>query len=172
MVRRFGNTWWGKAWLDALEQRALVDPNRLPRGRTYARQDRVMDLELGPGQLRARVLGTSMYRSSLHLRVLTDSEWDHVLDTVMSRASNAAALLAGEVPPAIGDLVLPDRGDLGPDCSCTDWAEPCKHVAALCYIAAPFEPTPPSGQYLARIVEPARLYGFPAWYIEKLESFG
>lgn len=136
MARQFGHTWWGKAWLDALEQRALVDPNRLPRGRTYARQDRVIGLELGPGELRSRVRGTEIYTTSLYLRVLTDAEWDAVLDTVMTKASNAAALLAGEVPSAIGDLVLPDRGDLGPECSCPDWAEPCKHVAALCYVAA------------------------------------
>ena len=31
--RTFGNTWWGKQWLDALSN---VDyDNRLPRGRTY-----------------------------------------------------------------------------------------------------------------------------------------
>lgn len=135
-VRQFGNTWWGAAWLDALEKRALIDPNRLPRGRTYARQDRVFDLELGPGLLRAQVEGTSTYTSSLSMRVLTDAEWNVVLDTVMQQARNAATLLAGEVPSAIGDLVLPDLGDLGPECSCPDWADPCKHVAALCYIAA------------------------------------
>lgn len=137
MTRRtFGHTWWGKAWLDALEKRALVDPNRLPRGRTYARQDRVTEVELSPGLLRARVRGTDEYSTQLSVRQLTDPEWDRVIDVIMGQAVNAASLLAGEVPQAIGDLVLPDRGDLGPDCSCPDWAEPCKHAAALCYIAA------------------------------------
>jgi len=137
-VRQFGNTWWGKAWLDALEQRALVDPNRLPRGRTYARQDRVQDLDISPGELRAQVWGNrdDPYTTTLSLRVLSTTEWDALLDQVMDKASNVAALLAGEVPREIGDQVLPDRGDLGPECSCPDWAEPCKHVAALCYVAA------------------------------------
>lgn len=137
-VRQFGATWWGKAWLDALEQRALVDPNRLPRGRTYARQDRVRSLEVAPGELRASVWGNrnDPYLTTLSLRTLSDSEWDRVLDTIMNKASNTAALLAGQVPRDIGELVLPERGDLGPDCSCPDWAEPCKHAAALCYIAA------------------------------------
>ena len=137
-VRQFGNTWWGKAWLDALEQRALIDPNRLPRGRTYARQDRVRNIELSPGELRAQVWGSRdvPYTTTLSMRVLTNSEWDMVLDLAMTKASNVAALLAGEVPKEIGDHVLPDRGDLGPECSCPDWAEPCKHVAALCYVAA------------------------------------
>ena len=137
MARRtFGATWWGAAWLDALENRALADPNRLPRGRTYARQDRVVDLELSPGLIQARVWGTDRYATQLSVRVLTDAEWDTVLETVMSQAANAAALLSGEVPKAIGDLVLPDKGDLGPDCSCPDGAEPCKHAAALCYVVA------------------------------------
>lgn len=137
-VRQFGNTWWGKAWLEALEQRALVDPNRLPRGRTYARQDRVQSLEVSPGELRASVWGNreEPYLTTLSLRTLDDAEWDGLLDIVMDRASNTAALLAGEVPRDISDFVLPVEGDLGPDCSCPDWAEPCKHAAALCYVAA------------------------------------
>ncbi|MEM7094576.1 MAG: SWIM zinc finger family protein [Actinomycetota bacterium] len=137
MARRtFGATWWGAAWLDALEQRALEDPNRLPRGRTYARQDRVTDVELSPGLVQARVWGTERYHTQMSVRVLSEQEWEQVLDTIMSKAANAAALLAGEVPADLGPLVLPGRGDLGPDCSCPDWAEPCKHVAALCYVLA------------------------------------
>jgi uncharacterized Zn finger protein len=137
MARRsFGSTWWGAAWLDALEKRALADPNRLPRGRTYARQDRVVDLELSPGLVQARVWGSDRYATQLSVRLLSDAEWDQVLETVMAQAANAAALLSGEVPKAIGDLVLPDKGDLSPDCSCPDSAEPCKHAAALCYVVA------------------------------------
>jgi len=137
-ARSFGETWWGKAWLEALESRALEDPNRLPRGRTYARQDRVQDVELSPGLLRASVWGTAdgPYVASLSLRVLDDATWDEMFDLAMSKASAMAALLAGEVPRELDEYVLPDRGDLGPECSCPDWAEPCKHVAALCYVAA------------------------------------
>lgn len=137
-TRQFGNTWWGRAWLEALERRALVDPNRLPRGRTYARQDRVRALELSPGRLQAIVHGSRIepYTTTLSLRQLSESEWDHVLEVAMDKASNVAGLLAGEVPPEIGVLVLPGRGELGPACSCPDWAEPCKHAAALCYVAA------------------------------------
>ncbi len=137
-VRQFGTTWWGKAWLDALEQRSLIDPNRLPRGRTYARQDRVRDIELSPGELRAQVSGNQEgpYTTTLSMRVLADSEWDTVLDLAMTKASNVAALLAGQVPIEIVDLVLPDRADLIPVCSRPDCAEPSKPVAALCYVAA------------------------------------
>ena len=135
-VRQFGNTWWGEAWLDALAQRALIDPNRLPRGRTYARQDRVVDPELEPGLLSAHVEGTEVYSTSLGVRRLSDREWDQLLDRVTGQAKLAATLLAGEVPHELEDVLFPDAGDLTPDCSCPDWAEPCKHAAALCYVAA------------------------------------
>jgi hypothetical protein len=42
---------------------------------------------------------------------------------------------------------------------------------ALCYIAPRLEPAPPEGAYLDRIVSPAREFGFPAWYVARLESF-
>ena len=44
-------------------------------------------------------------------------------------------------------------------------------VPALCYIAAPMAGAPASDDYLNRILAPARAFGFPQWYIEKLESF-
>ena len=52
-----GHTWWGRAWVDALEQRARLDPNRLPRGRDYAREGAVGELVLAPGEARAQVQG-------------------------------------------------------------------------------------------------------------------
>lgn len=44
-------------------------------------------------------------------------------------------------------------------------------VPALCYIAPAGEPAPASDEYLDRIVGPARDFGFPDWYIERLERF-
>lgn len=136
MARSFGATWWGRAWIDALESGALADPNRLSRGRTYARQDRVFDIEVEPGLLRARVEGTDTYTAQLGVRELSAEQWDDLLDTTMERAAYSAALLSGEVPSGLGDLLLPGPGDLSGDCSCPDWGDPCKHVAALCYLIA------------------------------------
>ncbi len=42
---------------------------------------------------------------------------------------------------------------------------------ALCYIAPSIEPKPAANDYIDRIVALAKEYGFPAWYIERLESF-
>lgn len=146
MARRdFGASWWALAWIDALESRARLDPNRLPRGRTYARQGAASDVELAAGEIRALVQGRrrAPYRVAVEVRQFDDEEWERVLDAIAARAGHAAALLDGELEPGIvedartvGVELLPDAGDLTPYCSCPDWADPCKHAAAVCYLAA------------------------------------
>ena len=141
----FGRTWWGRAWLEALEQRARLDPDRLPRGREYARSGAVGDLTLAPGEARARVRGrkTEPYQVRIRVRPFTDDEWDRVLEAVTARLGHAAALLDGELPPEIADDaasagldLLPGGGEVGPRCDCPDDADPCKHSAAVCYLVA------------------------------------
>jgi uncharacterized Zn finger protein len=139
----FGQTWWGRAWLEALEQRARLDPNRLPRGRDYARSGAVGELILAPGEARARVQGrkTEPYEVRIRVRRFTDAEWDRVLTAISARLGHAAALLDGELPPQIAEDaagagldLLPGGGEIGPRCSCPDDADPCKHSAAACYL--------------------------------------
>ena len=143
--RGFGLTWWGEAWVTALEQRARLDPNRLPRGRSYARGGTVGELAIGPGEVRAAVQGRRVrpYQVRVRVRVLEAEEWDRVLDAVAAQLGHAAALLDGELLPEVADDVrgagtdlLPGPGELQPRCSCPDWADPCKHAAAVCYLVA------------------------------------
>jgi uncharacterized Zn finger protein len=144
-VTEEGHTWWGRAWLEALEQRAQLDPNRLPRGREYARSGAVGELVLDPGEARAEVRGRKRdpYLTRIRVRRFTDEEWDRVLDVICAQLGRAAALLDGEVPPQVaGDLaaaglsLLPGAGEVGPRCNCPDDADPCKHAAAVCYLIA------------------------------------
>ena len=132
----FGRTWWGRAWLEALEQRARLDPNRLPRGRDYARGGSVGELIMAPGEVRAQVRGrkTHPYEVRIRVRRFTDDEWDRVLTAISARLGHAAALLDGELPPEIADDaahagldLLPGGGEIGPRCTCPDDADPCKH---------------------------------------------
>ncbi len=143
LAAEFGRTWWGRAWLEALEQRARLDPNRLPRGRGYARSGAVGELLLAPGEARAKVQGrkTEPYEVRIRVRQFTDEEWDRVLAAISARLGHAAALLDGELPPEIADDaagagldLLPGGGEIGPRCSCPDEADPCKHAAAACYL--------------------------------------
>lgn len=143
--RTFGNTWWGKAWIEALETRARLDPNRLPRGRTYARHDRVWEMTVEPGVLEAPVQGSRRvpYRVTIRIRTFTEDEWERVLRAIAAKAAHAAALLDGDMDPGIvadaraaGVELFPTAGELVPRCSCPDWADPCKHSAAVCYLMA------------------------------------
>ena len=144
-IRRFGQTWWGKAWIAALEGRARLDPNRLPRGRTYARSGKVGRLTVEPGEVRAPVRGSrpSVYQVRVRVRVFNPAEWDRLLGAVAARVGHAAGLLEGELDPELvrdaasaGIELLPGPGELTVRCSCPDWADPCKHAAAVCYLIA------------------------------------
>ncbi|GAA1576475.1 SWIM zinc finger family protein [Kribbella sancticallisti] len=143
--RPFGATWWGKAWLDALEHRARLDPNRLGRGRSYARRGSVLELTVDPGVVTASVQGSRLtpYQVTVKIRAFTDAEWDAVLDVVSAQIGRVAALLDGELPPEVVDdaqaaglELLPDAGEVRTDCNCPDFAVPCKHSAAVCYLIA------------------------------------
>jgi uncharacterized Zn finger protein len=143
--RAFGATWWGRAWVEALVDRAQLDANRLPRGRSYARSGAVGVLELSAGEVRASVQGSrgKPYSVRVRVRKFTDAEWDRVLGAVGAQVGHTAALLDGELPPEVVEDVssagldlLPGAGELGPQCSCPDWADPCKHAAAVCFLVA------------------------------------
>ncbi|WP_156722258.1 SWIM zinc finger family protein [Streptomyces apocyni] len=134
-------SWWGRAWVAALEDSAL-DQARLARGRTYARQGLVDAITVTPGQVLAYVHGSRPrpYRTRIELPTLSDAEWDQLLDTATERPGHIAALLDKELPRSLarggGADLLPGPGDLEPYCSCPDSGHPCKHAAALCYETA------------------------------------
>ncbi|OKK08460.1 hypothetical protein AMK26_05545 [Streptomyces sp. CB03234] len=136
---KFAATWWGNAWVEALEDTAL-DPARLARGRAYAATGHVDAITVTPGRVVAYVHGSRPrpYRTEIRLRVLGDDDWERFLDAAAARPDHIAALLDKDVPHALaaGVDLLPGPGDLIPDCSCPDHGYPCKHAAALCYQAA------------------------------------
>lgn len=143
--RPFGLTWWGKAWVDALEHRARLDPNRLGRGRSYARRGSVLDLRVDPGVVSATVQGSRVtpYEVTVRIRAFSGDEWDAVLDVVSAQIGRVAALLDGELPPEVVDdaqaaglELLPDAGEVKTACNCPDFAVPCKHSAAVCFLIA------------------------------------
>ncbi|HVB27426.1 MAG TPA: SWIM zinc finger family protein [Mycobacteriales bacterium] len=157
--RRFGRTWWGAAWIQALEQRARLDPNRLPRGRSYARSGAVGELHVDVGEVWAEVMGSRgrPYHVLIRIRTFNDDEWRRLLDVVAAQVGHAAALLDGVLPPelvtdaaAANVDLLPGPGELGPRCSCPDWADPCKHAAAVCYLIADVLDTDPFALLLMR----------------------
>ena len=145
MATRFGLTWWGTRWIGALEALGAVYANRLPRGRTYARQGRVANLTVRPGRVTAQVHGrrTRPYRVTLTLPAFDAATWDGVLQALASEVRHTAALLDGRMPDDIDDVLqacgvslFPQPRELSTSCSCPDAANPCKHVAAVHYTLA------------------------------------
>jgi uncharacterized Zn finger protein len=138
----FAKNWWATRWIDALER--LVDSGRLSRGRSYARKGQVLSIEETKQGIAARVQGSrrTPYQITIQIAPLSDDQWEKVIDALAEQAIFSAQLLAGEMPPDIEDafqsagvsLFPAARGDLKTSCSCPDWANPCKHVAATHYI--------------------------------------
>jgi uncharacterized Zn finger protein len=138
----FTKSWWATRWIEAMER--LMDSGRLRRGRSYARRGQVLSIEETKGGVTARVQGSrpKPYKVTIQIKPLSDAQWDKVIDALAGQAIFTAQLLAGEMPQNIEDAfaaasvsLFPDKaGDLTTDCSCPDWANPCKHVAATHYI--------------------------------------
>jgi uncharacterized Zn finger protein len=138
----FAKSWWAGRWIAALER--LVDPARLARGRTYARAGQVVSLDVSAQGVNARVQGSrpEPYTVNIRFRPLGDAEWERVVDVMAGQALYAARLLSGEMPEQIeevfqqaGTSLFPaEQGDMDTRCSCPDWANPCKHIAAVHYL--------------------------------------
>ncbi|XQE84187.1 SWIM zinc finger family protein [Streptomyces microflavus] len=143
--RSFAESWWGNAWVEALEGKQRLATGRLARGRTYARGGNVGEITVTPGQVAARVQGSrpTPYRTSMDIPQLSPREWELLLDTAAAQAGHIAALLDRDMPTTLVDdaaragvRLLPRQGELTPSCSCPDWGYPCKHAAAVFYQVA------------------------------------
>ncbi|MFF4506964.1 SWF or SNF family helicase [Streptomyces sp. NPDC001401] len=141
--RGFADTWWGEAWLKALEDTAL-DSQQLKTGRRLARAGAVGAVSVRPGRITAVVQGRdrTAHRADVLLEELDGEQWGRFLDMAVERAGHVAALLDREMPPhlvedaaAAGVELLPGMGDLEPECDCGAW-DHCGHTAALCYQVA------------------------------------
>ncbi|MDD5306782.1 MAG: SWIM zinc finger family protein [Deltaproteobacteria bacterium] len=139
-----GETWWSKRFVAVLESFEMGA--RLGRGRSYARSGQVMNLEIAPGLATALVQGSRArpYRVRIGVKTLPERNWSRVEQAMAEKAIFLAKLLAGEMPRDIEEAfsscrlsLFPDSlRDLETDCSCPDWANPCKHIAATYYILA------------------------------------
>ncbi|MCT7989936.1 SWIM zinc finger family protein [Laspinema olomoucense] len=134
--------WWTEQWLDLLNSYRFK--KRLERGRIYAREGNVLNIDFEGQKAFARVQGTDPepYKVSLWLDPLTDEDWNYVIQTMAERAIFSAKLLAGEMPQNIEEVFAANGVRLFPftldqvnsRCSCPDKANPCKHIAAVYYL--------------------------------------
>jgi uncharacterized Zn finger protein len=139
---KFVENWWADRWIAALKP--LMDSGRLNRGRSYARRGQVIDINIAPGQVTSRVQGSrrTPYKVNIQLKPLRTKQWGKVFDALAEQAIFSAQLLNGEMPADVEKVFEAEqvplfpvsRGDLTTSCSCPDWANPCKHIAAVYYL--------------------------------------
>jgi uncharacterized Zn finger protein len=141
---KMADAWWSQRLVDLLDSYGLG--TRMQRGRRYARQGQLVDFDVQPGHLVAQVQGSrrTPYLVAAAAPALSDAQWGQITEAMQARVGFAARLLAGEVPPELetvfddaGVALLPRKwSDMRASCSCPDWENPCKHLAATLYVFA------------------------------------
>ena len=137
--RKIAQSFWGKAWCDNLECYSDY-ASRLPRGRSYVRNGSVVDLRIERGQLHALVSGSEVYTVKIDIAVAKPSRWKAICSDCAGSVGSLVELLQGKLSKNVmervcraGDGLFPAPGEIKMSCSCPDWADMCKHVAATLY---------------------------------------
>src|SRR5260370_3247356 len=151
-MAQFSRTWWGQRFIAALER--FTDSARLGRGRSYARNGRILDYKLAKGTVTAKVRGSispyfdvyeePIYKTTITIKPIAATDWTKVIRQIASRADLVTKLLMNEMPDPIEDVfselnlhLLPhSQSDFTTKCSCPDYANPCKHIAGVYYLLA------------------------------------
>jgi uncharacterized Zn finger protein len=137
--RIISRSFWGKAWCENLESYSDFE-NRLPRGRTYLRNGSVVDFQIVPGEIRALVCGSALYRITIKIEPVPKADWKALKSDCAGQVSSLMDLLQGKLSAQVMEIItrpktglFPRPTEIGLSCSCPDWAGMCKHVAATLY---------------------------------------
>lgn len=143
-LMQFGNTWWGKEWIRAFNN--IYDNNSVLKGKSYARNGCVINLDLVPGLIKAMVLGSNSkpYKVKISLPVLDQHQKEIILKIIMNNLYYLAHLVSAKLPLELNTDLVQQKIYLFPhsweslttSCSCADNANPCKHLAAVIYETA------------------------------------
>ena len=147
--RKIAHTFWGKSWCENLERYSDF-ANRLPRGRSYARNGSVIDLRVTKGKVEASVMGSRLYSVTVTVAPVQPEQWAVLRRDCAGTVASLVELLAGRLSTAVMTRLcegttglFPQPSELTLRCSCPDYATMCKHVAATLYgIGARFDSRP------------------------------
>lgn len=141
MAEQFGKTWWGQKWLHSLNN--IDNSNRIPRGSSYARKGAVTSIKIKENRVEAKVMGSrpSPYKVGIVLPPFFDPELSSFIDELSTKPLLISKLCNRELDPQLlsvaekkGLKIFPKQWtDIKMQCSCPDWAVPCKHLAAVIY---------------------------------------
>lgn len=136
---KLARQFWGQTWQRHLESYADYE-SRLPRGRSYLRQGHVFDLAINEGLVTALVAGQTVYEVQVKIKPLSEARWQHLQSQCAGRVSSLLDLLAGKLGDEVMKLITDPNEGLFPQpkeikviCTCPDWADLCKHAAAVLY---------------------------------------
>lgn len=137
--RAIARSFWGKAWCEHLESFSDFE-NRLPRGRTYARNGSVCHLAVQPERVEAIVCGSELYKLDIRIAKLEAEAWHTIKQRCAGQVGSMLELLQGKLSEQVMAVVadrneglFPQPREIDFDCSCPDFATMCKHVAAVLY---------------------------------------
>jgi uncharacterized Zn finger protein len=137
--RTIAKSFWGKSWCGNLERYSDYE-NRLPRGRTYVRNGSVIDLKITKGEVAALVSGSALYKVKIAIKPVTATRWKAICRDCAGTIDSLVELLQGRLAKGVmdricreGDGLFPAPGEIQLSCNCPDWADMCKHVAAVLY---------------------------------------
>ena len=147
--RTIATTFWGKAWCTNLERYSDYE-NRMPRGRTYVRNGSVVDLQIRKGEVAAMVAGSELYKIKITIAPVKAARWKAICRDCAGTIDSLVELLQGRLAKGVmdrvcreGDGLFPSPTEIKLSCSCPDWADMCKHVAAALYgVGARLNQTP------------------------------
>lgn len=139
-----GRTWWGRRWLEILDEAVDVRGPRGVRGRTLARDGNVGELEVVPGRITARVsVGpTRAFRTAITLPTLDDDQWSRLLDVLASELRWTAAFASHRLPEEIVEAEEAAGVQLFPTVESMTWEDegdpevPGRHAIALHHAVA------------------------------------
>jgi uncharacterized Zn finger protein len=137
--RTIATTFWGKAWCENVERYSDYE-NRLPRGRSYVCNGLVVDLQITPGKIQALVSGSHLYKVALKVAPVAKAQWKSICNDCGGAIDSLVELLQGRLSKGVMERICRQKQGLFPSpaeiqlsCSCPDWADMCKHVAAALY---------------------------------------
>ena len=137
--RAITKSFWGKSWCTNLERYSDFE-NRLPRGRTYVRNGSVLDLQIARSLVSALVSGSNLYTVTIKIEPVTAIRWKAICEDCAGSIDSLVELLQGRLSKGVmdrvcreGDGLFPAPKEIELSCSCPDWADMCKHVAAVLY---------------------------------------
>lgn len=161
--RHLCQSFWGQAWCRHLANYQHYEA-RLPAGRSYLRQGKVLDLTVEPGTLSAVVAGTELYDTLIHIRPLAADRWQEIVQASQGQVNSLLDLLTGKLGDGLmqvlshpEDGLFPQPGEIRFDCSCPDHADLCKHAAAVLYGAGILLDAQPQLLFTLRGVDQADL---------------